>query len=354
MRAMYWSIRRRGGRRRWDVQWTHFAAEAAVAVALLAAGIGAAKLAGASAPHLPIIGAAERAIAGLRPTVAPAAATTSPADVRADIVAAAAGRAVVIVAGTHAALIDGGPPDVGEAIVARLRALGIDRVDVAVMTKASDGEALGLLPVMDALPVGGILDLAPGSGCPAHQAVLADARAHGTKVTTGQRGQSVAVGPARLDVLWPSSEVGQGAALPAGPGLVRLTDGAVRVLWAGNLRPDQLDAVQRLGSELAAQVVELPAGGGPGSLGLGFLHTVGPRVAVVDPGSVAPDPQVLQRLASARVVTVEAAASADLRVQTDGHGLILAFDPGLPGQNGAESAVPSADGAGAATPDPCA
>ncbi len=355
VRAMYWSIRRRGFRRRWDAQWTHFAAEAVIAAGLLVVGLGVSRLVGVSVPGIPVLGAAGRAIAGLRPASADSGPASAAQEVRADIVAAPAGRAVLIIAGGHAALIDGGPPAVGEAIVARLRALGIDRVDVAAMTQGGDGEALGLLPVLDAMPVGALWDLTPGNTCPAHQAVLADARAHGTKVTAARRGQSATIGAARLDVVWPAADVGQEPVLPSQAGLVRLSEGDVRVLWAGNIQPAELNALQRLGNDLSAQVLELPAGGGPGALGLGFLHAVGPRVAIVDPVPGGPDPQVLQRLAADRVVTVEAAESADLRVQTDGHGLVLAFDPGLPGQQNPDSTTtqPAHQGS-ASTADPCA
>jgi beta-lactamase superfamily II metal-dependent hydrolase len=343
----------------------HLAAEGLLALGLLAAGLGVSHLAGVPAPTLPAFGTAQHALDGLVQAVTPRAAPgvagtgspsagagSGPPEVRSELVAAPAGRAILVLAGGHAALVDGGPPAVGEALVARLRSLGIGRVDLAVMTKASDGEALGLLPVLDAMPVGRILDLAPGSTCRAHQAVLTDARAHGTAVTTGQRGVSVPFGPARFDVLWPAPETAATEPLPAGPGLVRLVDGDVRIVWAGTLDVRELPAVQRLGSQLAAQVLEVPAGGGPGALGMGLLREVRPRVALLAPTAAGPDPQVLQQLASSRVVAVEASLVADLRVQTDGRGLVLAFDPGLPGQDLPDSTTPAPGPA--APPDPCA
>jgi competence protein ComEC len=342
---MYWSIRRRRGwAPRPDAQGVHAAAQALLALALLGAGFGVSRLAGAVLP-VPLLGAAERAAERWLP----AAAASAP-EVRAEFIAAPAGRSVLILSGGHAALIDGGPPAVGEAIVGDLRALGIDRVDAAVMTKASAGAALGLLPVLDALPVGRILDLVPGSACPAHQAVMDDARAHGVPIQSAARGTSLSVGPARLDVLWPPSDGGSPGTLPSGPGLVRLVDGSVRLLFAGNVEPKDLDALQRVGPDLAAQVLEVPAGGAAGSLGTGFLRSVSPRVAVIVPGAAAPDAQVLQRLGAERIVTVEAGLAADLRLQTDGRGMLLAFDPGLPGQSAADSTAPAAGGSAASGP----
>jgi|GEM_PF-5011603 len=379
MRAFYWSVRARGRRGRYGAAWTHGAAEAAVAAALLLMGLGISRIAGAP---LPVIGALRRipgggpagssSAAGATPASSTSAARTSspsgssassststsstsaagaPSEVRAEILAGGSGRAVLVLSGTQAVLVDGGPPDVGLAVVSRLRALGIARVSAALLTNPRAGEALGLMAVLDAMPVERILDLAPGSSCAAHTAVLDDARAHGTPVQTVQRGASVSVGPAQLQVLWPAADLAGPGSLPASPGLVRLVDGSVHVLFAGGIDPGQLQAIQRLGPQLGSQVLEVPDQGGTVWTS-DLLRLVNPRVAILEPPAAgSTDTTTLQRLAAAHVVTIEATRASDLQLQTDGHGLVLSFDPGLPGGQG--SAAPAAPAPAAGATDAC-
>ncbi len=380
MRAVYWTVRRYRGRleasgfapvgpvparaapRMWaargrDRQRLYVVAEALLALALLAGGLGVTRLGGVG--RLPTLASAERALlrwlppaAGL-PAVLGAGALGGAAavPVQAEIVAAPAGRAILLTAGDQAVLIDGGPPAVGESIAADLRRLGITRVDAAFMTKASDGEALGLLPVLDAMPVGAVYDLAPGSGCPAGAAVLADAAARGTPVQSASSGTRVAFGPALLEVVWPPAGAASPPNGPAGGGAVRLVDGNVRLLFAGNVAPADLDALVGGSPDLGAQVLEVPAGNVATTVDPSLLRAVGPRIAVLLPGSGTPTAAVRQRLAAARVLAVEAGLEGDLRLQTDGRGITLSFDAGLPGQAAADSTTP---GPGAAPRGPCA
>jgi len=311
VRALYWSVRLP----RRDLQRLHLAAEVLVALALVGAGLGVSRLSGAP---LPVLAAAERAVGRWLPA---AAAASGPA-VQARVVAAAAGRAVLIVAGQQAALIDGGPPAVGEAIVDQLRAQGITRLQAAILTAGSAGEALGLLPVLDAMPVGRILDLVPGSACPGHQAVLADAAAHGTPVQAAARGGGLSLGAARLEVAFAAAGGGE-------PGAVRLVDGSTRILFAANLAAGE--AAGLASSAAQAQVLEVPLA--PGALDAALLHTVAPRVALLSASGAS---SARQELAAAGVVGLTA-GSGDLSLQTDGQGLVLGVQPALAGQGAADS-----------------
>lgn len=323
MRALFWSVRRRT-RRRGDAQWMHAAAEVLLAVGLVATALGVSRIAGAPLPY-PV----SAAVHGILPL---AAATPKAAvQARVDLFSTAQGRAALVVAGGRAALVDGGPPEVGEAVVARLRALHIARLQTVIVTAGGTGSAAGLVSVLQSIPVGRVLDLVPGNRCAAHDAVLAAARARGTSVRSAQRGTTVHVGPVQINVLWPATDLAQPGSLPAGAGVVRLVDGQVRILLAATANPQELESLRRLGPDLRAQVLEVPAPVVPASLPPGFLRAVAPRVAVLEPRvGVAPDPAVAQRLAAAHVVTVETTRAAGLQISTDGRGLTLSFDPGLP------------------------
>ncbi len=322
MRALFWSVRRRTRRRR-DAQWVHGAAEALLAVGLVATALGVSRIAGAPLPY-PVTAAVQ----GLLPLVASAPRPSEQA--RVEFFSSAQGRAVLVVAGDRADLVDGGPSEVGEAVVARLRALHIARLQTVIVTSGGTGSAAGLVPVLRAVPVGRILDLVPGNRCAAHDAVLAAARARGTPVRPVQRGTTVNLGPVRMNVLWPATDLAQPGSLPSGAGVLRVVDGHVRMLLAATANPQELDALRRLGPDLRAQVLEVPAPVLPASIPQEFLRAVSPRVAVLEPRlGVAPDPAVAQRLAASHVVAVETTRTAGLQIATDGRGLTLSFDPGL-------------------------
>lgn len=346
MRAWYWVVAPR--RRYAGSTWIHVAGEAALAAGLLLMGLGVSRFAGAP---LPVIGLAHDVAAGvaaveshtLRAAGAASSATsTSAAAVAVDveIISGPASRAVLVHSGRQAVLLDGGSAAVGRAVVQRLHALGIPDLSVAVLSDPAASESLGLVSVLDAVPVGRILDLAPGSTCAAHATVLAVARAHQVPVQPAQRGATVAVGPAQLQVLWPAGDLAAPGELPQNPGLVRLVDGSVHVLFAAAIDPGELASIQRLGADLGAQVLEMPESGGAGWTP-DLLRLVAPRVAIVEPPLAgSSDTALLQSLAAAHVVAVEATAQSDVQLQTDGHGLVLSLDPGLPGVP-AETSVPS-------------
>ena len=319
MRGWYWWVRRR---RRRDLHWVRVAAEGVIAIGLLASGAAIARVAGAPLPF------ARSWLA----SPAAASPTPSPPTVRVDVITAAGGRAILVTTGGQAALIDGGAGPTGEAVVARLKQLGIGSLVAAFMTRGGTSAASGLIAVMDAVPVQRLYDLVPGNDCPAHQGVLADARAHDIPVRTAQRGRSLVLGPAKVQVLWPPAQLGGSQEqLANDPGLVGLLDGRVQMLFADGLTSAELPSIERLGRDLRAQVLELPDGGSAGNLPRDFLSAVSPRVALLEPTTAGPAPAVLADLAAAHVLGVEVGRTSDLYLQTDGAGLTLAMAAGEAG-----------------------
>ena len=311
----------------------HVAAEGLIAVGLLAGGLAASRAAGLPLPF---------GRAWLAATTASRAAAAP--QVRVDIITAAGGRAVLVSSEGHAVLIDGGAGPTGEAVVARLHALGLAGLQAAYMTRGNTSAAAGLIAVMDEVPVQRLYDLVPGNSCPAHQGVLADARAHNVPVGTAQRGSSLRIGPAQVQVLWPAAELGGAQSVGASsPGLVRLVDGQVRMLFADGLPVSELPSIERLASEMGAQVLEVPGGGSSGSLPAALLSEVAPRLALLEPSSSGPAPSVLGELAAAHILGVDVGRSSDLYLETDGRGLTLGLDAGEPGvaPSSAESPPPA-------------
>jgi competence protein ComEC len=104
----------------------------------------------------------------------------------------------------HAILVDTGPP--GAPIVDRLRAAGVTRLDVLVITHAQLDHEGGAPAVLAAFPVALVLDGRDGVRSPETAAVgAAVARRHVREVTP-EAGEVVRAGRLALRVLWPHRE----------------------------------------------------------------------------------------------------------------------------------------------------
>lgn len=113
------------------------------------------------------------------------------------------GDAVLLQDRAHAVLLDTGPP--GAPLVRELRAAGVRRLDAVVITHSSADHEGGLGALLDALPVGIVLDgRGPGRE---HGGEGGGARFSGVPATIPRgvpaAGQTVRAGRIALDILWP-------------------------------------------------------------------------------------------------------------------------------------------------------
>jgi len=113
------------------------------------------------------------------------------------------GDAVLLQDRGHAILVDTGPP--GAPLVAHLRAAGVRRLDAVLVTHSSADHEGGLKALLDALPVGLVLDgRGPGRE---HGGEGGGARFAGVPPTLPRgvpaAGQVVRAGRLALEILWP-------------------------------------------------------------------------------------------------------------------------------------------------------
>jgi len=114
------------------------------------------------------------------------------------------GDATVLQHGSHAVLIDAGPPD--GPVLARLRRVGVRRLDILVVTHAQDDHDGGAAAVLAAMPVDRVLDGRDGRSSPGGERMARIARDRGIGVVRPDAGQVLRAGPIELRVRGPRSE----------------------------------------------------------------------------------------------------------------------------------------------------
>jgi competence protein ComEC len=106
--------------------------------------------------------------------------------------------------GGLAVLVDGGPPEA--SVAAKLRAHGVTRLDLVVLTHAQEDHQGGLEEVLTGFPVDLLLDGANPSDGPDHRRIVALAHGRAVRVIPAAAGQRFRLGRfLRLDVLHPKS-----------------------------------------------------------------------------------------------------------------------------------------------------
>ena len=188
------------------------------------------------------------------------------------------GDATLIQHGAAAVLVDTGPPE--GPVLARLRAAGVRRLDVLVLTHNAFDHDGAAAAVLGAIPVGLVLD---GEEATSRGSVRALAATRNIRRIASDAGQLLRVGPLELRVLWPHRE-------PAAPGDTEPNDRAT-VLHVRDGTFDLLltaDAESNVVAGLDLHVVEAikVAHHGSDDPGLpGLLQRLRPQVAVIEVGA---------------------------------------------------------------------
>ncbi|PTL56262.1 hypothetical protein C7Y72_14880 [Paraconexibacter algicola] len=219
---------------------------------------------------------------GLALAPRPEAVLARPAGLRLAFLDVGQGDATLVQHGDHAILVDAGPPDGG--VVERLAQLGVRRLDVLVVTHAQDDHDGGAPAVLDALPVGLVLDGRDGQSSAQGPRLVAAARARHVPRRPPDRGQLVRAGPITLRVLSP---VAAPAARHAGEDpndraiVLELVAGAFRALLPADAESAVLLGLPDL---RAADVLKVSHHGSADDALPRLLERVDPHLAVVSAG----------------------------------------------------------------------
>ncbi len=214
------------------------------------------------------------------------------------------GSASLVEGRRAAVLVDAGGSAVGRdwgerAVVPALAALGVERLDVAVVSHGDLDHSGGVPAVLGALPVGEVWVPHGAAADPAFAPIWRAARAR--EIPAFERGAgspALALGDLRIQALWPPPAAPHGSRNDRSL-VVRIEVGGRRILLPGDLEaPAEADLVSS-GVDLGAAVFALPHHGSRTSSTRAFLEAVGATIAIASApcrGRFAmPHPDVLAR-----------------------------------------------------------
>jgi competence protein ComEC len=229
-----------------------------------------------------------------------------------------------------ALLVDGGPPEAAETVVAFLHERGVRRLARVLATHPDADHVGGLAGVLEAIPADSVHDPGQwGAGAPYRAFLESSARAK-----AGYRplaaGDRLVHGGLVVEVLWPPA--GAAGADPYWSGtatndlslVLRVSWGGLRVLLPGDVGAGVEERIAREhGAALRSHVLKAAHHGSRRSSTVSFVGAVAPLVALVSSGAGNrhghPHPEALARLAGARVRRTDAEGALLLR--SDGRAL---------------------------------
>jgi competence protein ComEC len=197
------------------------------------------------------------------------------------------GDALLVQGRRGALLVDAGAAtpmgvDLGSRVVLpALAALGVERLDLLVVTHADLDHRGGAASVLAGIEVGALWLPHGARSDPDFAALLALAAARGVAVREqGAHGEPLRAGELQVEPLWPPKHAGAGSRNDRSLA-VRVTVGARRVLLPGDLEASAEAELVASGVDLRADVLALAHHGSRTSSSAALLAAVAPQLALV-------------------------------------------------------------------------
>lgn len=246
----------------------------------------------------------------------------APGCVRADVLDVGQGLAVLVRTPTRAMLYDAGPAyasgsDAGERVVVpALRALGVRRLDLMVLSHADSDHAGGGASVAAALPVARV-----ASGEPGELEVLA--------AEACRRGRHWLWDGIAFRVLWPSAAEVGGAGGNDSSCVLEVAAGERRLLLPGDIERDSERRLVGAGGLRRADVVLMPHHGSATSSSAALVEALAPGLAVATAawrnrwGFPRPEVAARWRQAGARVLSTGEHGALTITLCSDDRGVAV-------------------------------
>ena len=217
--------------------------------------------------------------------------------------------------------------DVGEQVVSPyLWSRGIKHLDVVALTHAHHDHLDGLHSVLQNFRVGELW-IGRDEETVAFESLLKEARERGVRIVHEVSGSKFDWDGVTGDVLWPADLTPVNEASNDDSLVLRLEDGSVRFLLAGDIQKKVEQRLVKEEAEIAADFLKVPHHGSKTSSTPDFVAAVAPKVAVVSAGEANPfghpAPGSVERYAQAGVRVLRTDRDGAVTALTDGHALMV-------------------------------
>jgi competence protein ComEC len=225
-------------------------------------------------------------------------------------------------------LIDAGPAEAGDEVVASLQRHGVKQVDLAVASHPHADHIGGMKTVIEAFPVKRFLDSGQTYGSATYERMLRAIQENKINFIKAVRGQTIELEPGlKLEVLNPGKQLikdirSGGSVENANSVVLRLSYGQFAMLFTGDAEFETEAQLMENGVNLQAQVLKIGHHGSRHATSGKFLQAVQPQVAVIsasaDNDYGHPSQATLNRLKKANVKTFRTDLSGAIEIYSDG------------------------------------
>ncbi|MHB9132309.1 MAG: ComEC/Rec2 family competence protein [Armatimonadota bacterium] len=226
-------------------------------------------------------------------------------------------------------LLDGGSRDITEVgervLLPNLLLLGVRRLDAIIVTHPDSDHLNGLPAVMEAMPVGMLLEPELPGDTTAYQQLLESARQHNIPHYRATAGERLNLGGGvHMNLLAPADTRLSGTPADDNNNSVvcLLSYRQARMLFTGDLQEEGEQALLAQARDLRAQVLKVAHHGSMHGSCDAFLTAVQPSLALISSSGSAshPHPAVLDRLRARGVQVLRTDVLGETTLRTDGAG----------------------------------
>ena len=232
------------------------------------------------------------------------------------------GDSSLIIFGDKTILIDAGEIDMGDRVVSDLKRLGVSRIDLLVATHPHSDHIGGMQNVLDAFPVGQVLDSGMPHGSTLYERFLEKIDRKNIPYTVAVEGETIELDPAlRIMVLSPP-EKRFGDDLNTNSMVLRISYGTINLLFTGDIGGEAETALVKSGYALNAQILKAGHHGSLHSSSPAFIARVRPEAAIISVGQDNPyghpHQQTLDTLKNAGVTIYRTDRDGTILVRSNG------------------------------------
>ncbi len=238
--------------------------------------------------------------------------------------------ALIITPEGKSVLIDAGPPQAGDDVVAALQKRDVQSLDLAVATHPHADHIGGMRPVIENFGVKSFLDSGRIYASKEYERMLRAINEKRIRFIEAKKGMKFDLDSVELEVLNPQGDdqwitkVRPGGSVEnANSVVLRLSYGNFSMLFTGDAETETEDLIMESAAPLRAQVLKVGHHGSRHATSARFLEAVAPEAVVISSGAGNryghPTQQTLDRLQRAGVKVYRTDLNGEIAIVTDGN-----------------------------------